>query len=315
MRSRLPIAVFLILMAAAIPATAQQTLDLKLNLDIGTSYSCQMETAQQIVQTVNDEERKLGQETLQSWRYDVIGVNDNGDFKLRLTYTRIRIRQDYGFQSSEYDSDSPPDYVEPFMRGYAALVGSELLITITPKGKVTGIDGADSLFESIMAELDLPDSPRKDEIVDAIRGQFGETAIRQSIEQIFGFFPQSAVETGQMWTSGKEITSGMPMKVVDEYTLKSREDGVAYIDVFSRVSSHPDRRPVQLGPVEMVYEMEGSQRGYLRVDEHTGLPLESELDMDLSGKVSASGVPEEDREAWPMKSTGRVSVTFRKIPD
>jgi hypothetical protein len=315
MRLRFSVTVILILMAAASPATAQQPLDLRLNLKAGTSYSCQMETEQQIAQTVNDEDRKLGQETLQSWRYDVIGVNDHDDFKLRLTYTRIRVRQDYGFQLSEYDSDSPPDYVEPFMRGYAALVGSELLITITPKGKITDIDGADSLFESIIAELDLPDSPRKDEIMDGIRGQFGETAIRQSIEQIFSFFPQSPVETGQMWTSEKEITSGIPMKVVDEYTLKSSEDGVAYIDVFSRVSSHPDRRPVQLGPVEMVYEIQGSHRGYVRVDEPTGLPLESQLDMDLSGTIRASGVPDEDQEAWPMRSTGRVSVTFQRIPD
>lgn len=301
--------------AAALPTAARQPLDLKLNLKVGTSYNCVMETEQEIVQTVNDEDRRLSQEMLQSWRYDVVGISDDGDFELRLTYTRIKITQNYGFQSSKYDSDSPPDYIEPFMRGYGALVGSELLITITPKGQITGIDGADSLFDSVIAELDLPDSPRKDEMIDAMRGQFGENAVRQSIEQIFGFFPPSPVETGQKWTSEKETTSGIPMKVVDEYTLKSREDGVAYIDISSAVSSHPDRRPVQLGPVEMIYEVQGSHRGYLRVDQLTGLPLESQFDMDLSGTIRASGVPDEDQAAWPMRSTGRIGVTFETIPD
>ena len=223
----------------AIPVMAEESVDLRLNLQTGSSYSCVMETEQEIMQTVNDQERKLGQDMLQSWRYDVIGKDDKGDFELRQTYTRIRIRQNYGFQTSEYDSDSPPEYIEPFMRGYGALIGSQLQITITPKGKVTKIEGVDSLFENIIAELDLPDSPRKDEIIDNLRGQFGETAIRQSLEQIFGFFPQSTVEKNQNWTSEKDISTGIPMRVVDEYTLQTLEGGVAYIDINSTVSS-PD---------------------------------------------------------------------------
>jgi hypothetical protein len=314
MRLRFLIAV-LAMEIVALPAMAGEALDLKLNLKPADSYSCVMETQQEIVQTVNGQDRKLGQELLQSWRYDVIGIDDDGDVELGLTYTRIRIRQDYGFQSSEYDSDSPPDYIEPFMRGYGVLVGSQIRIAIAPKGQVTNIYGVDSLFDSIVAALDLPDSPRKDEIIGAMRDQFGETAIRQSLEQIFGFFPQSAVETGETWTSEKQITSGIPMRVIDDYRLESRRGGVAYIDISSTVSSNPGGGPVQLGPVEMIYEVEGSNHGFLRVDEITGLPLESEIDMNMSGTIRASGVPDEDEAAWPMRSTGRVSVTFEKIGD
>ena len=299
----------------AIPVMAEESVDLRLNLQTGSSYSCVMETEQEIMQTVNDQERKLGQDMLQSWRYDVIGKDDKGDFELRQTYTRIRIRQNYGFQTSEYDSDSPPEYIEPFMRGYGALIGSQLQITITPKGKVTKIEGVDSLFENIIAELDLPDSPRKDEIIDNLRGQFGETAIRQSLEQIFGFFPQSTVEKNQNWTSEKDISTGIPMRVVDEYTLQTLEGGVAYIDINSTVSSLPGGRPVQLGPVEMTYEVQGTNHGFMKVDLSNGLPIESELDLDLSGTVRASGIPDEDQAAWPMSSTGSVTVSFEKISD
>lgn len=315
MKRRFAIALLLSADIAAVPAIAEQPLDLKLKLKAMTSYNCVMETEQDIVQTVNDQDRKLGQEMLQSWRYDVVGVNDDGGIELRLTCSRIKISQNYGFQTSEYDSDSPPDYIEPFMRGYGVLVGSELLITVTPKGRVTEIVGADSLFERIIAELDLPDSPRKDEIIDGMRNQFGETAMRQSIEQIFGYFPESAVVTGQEWSSEKQISSGIPLRVVDDYTLKTRQGGIAFIDVTSAVTSHPQGRPVQLGPVEMIYEVQGSHRGFVKVDELTGLPLESEIRMDLSGTVKASGVEDEDQEIWPMRSTGSVRVAFEKITD
>ncbi len=304
-----------LLAVARVPAIAEDPLDLRLNLETASSYNCVMETEQEITQTVNDQERKLGQEMLQSWRYDVIGLNDDGNFELRQTYTRIRIRQNYGFQTSEYDSDSPPDYTEPFMRGYGALIGSELLITVTPKGKVTKIEGADSLFENIIAELDLPDSPRKDEIIENMRDQFGETAIRQSLEQIFGFFPQSEVVIGEKWTIEKQISTGIPMRIVDEYTLESSSGEFAYIDVNSTVSSQPGGPPVQLGPVEMIYEARGLNHGFMKVDLSSGLPIESELDMNLSGTVRASGIPDEDEAAWPMASSGNVRVSFEKISD
>ncbi len=294
-------------------AQDQPPLDLNLNLEAGSSYMCVMEMNQDLAQTTGGHDQTLKQELLISWRYDVIGSNDNGDIDIKLTYSRIKIKQDFGFQSSEYDSDSPPDYIEPSMRGYGVAVGSELGVRMSRKGHVIEMQGVDSMLDKMIEDLALPDSPAKNQMIAAMRSQFGEDALRQAIEQIMRFYPESPVNSGDRWTSETLVSSGLPMRVVDNYTLQSRKNGVATIDVSSVITSSPDSEGVQMGPVSIFYDITGAHAGSIEVDESTGLPLRSEIDMTFSGTVKASGIPDEEPQSWSIRRDGRVVVTFEKL--
>jgi hypothetical protein len=296
-------------------AQDQSPLDLNLNLEAGSSYICVMELSQNVAQTTGGYDQTLRQELLMSWRYDVIGSNENGDIDINLTYTRIKVEQDFGFQSSEYDSESPPDYIEPSMRGYGAVVGSELGVRMGKKGRIIELRGVDTMLDKMIEDLDLPDSPAKNEMIAAMRSQFGEDALRQALEQITGFYPESPVNTGDKWTSEKLVSTGFPMKVVDNYTLRSRKNGVADIDISSEITSSPDSAGVQMGPVSIFYDIAGSHSGSIEVDESTGLPIKSEIDMSLSGTVRASGIPDEEPQSWPIRTDGRAVVTFEKVEE
>ncbi len=307
----------LIILTFALNSSAQDQgpLDLSLNLEAGGSFLCVMELNKNVVQTEGGHDQTLEHELLMSWRYDVIETNDNGDINIKLTYTRIKVKQDFGFQSSEYDSDSPPDYVEPAMRGFGAVVGSELGVMISRKGQIIELQGADTMLDKIIADLELPDSPAKNEMVAAMRSQFGEDAIRQALEQITGFYPESPVEPGDKGTSETLVNTGSPMKVVDTYTLQSRKNGVADIDVSSVITSSPDSEGVRMGPVSIFYDITGSHSGSIEVDESTGLPIRSEIDMRFSGTVRASGIPDEEPQSWPIRTDGRAVVTFEKVEE
>ena len=315
---RMPVLLKLVaLLFFALNASAQDRglLELNLNLKAGSSYLCIMELNQNITQTTGGHDQTLKQELLMSWRYDVIGRNDNGDMDIKLTYTRIKVKQDFGFQSSEYDSDSPPDYIEPSMRGYGAVVGSDLGVRMGKKGHVMELQGVDSMLDKMIEDLDLPDSPDKKEMIAMMRSQFGEDAIRQALEQITGFYPESPVKPGDRWTSETLVSAGFPMKVVDNYTLRSRKNGVANIEVSSVITSSPDSEGAQMGPVRIFYDIAGSHSGSIEVDESTGLPIRSEIDMSLSGTVRASGIPDEEPQSWPIRADGRVAVIFEKLED
>ena len=296
-------------------AQDQGPLDLNLNLEAGSSYICVMELNQNVAQTTGGYDQTLRQELLMSWRYDVIGSNENGEIDINLTYTRIKVKQDFGFQSSEYDSESPPDYIEPSMRGYGAVVGSELGVKMGKKGRIIELRGVDTMLDKMIEDLDLPDSPAKNEMIASMRSQFGEDALRQALEQITGFYPESPVNIGDKWTSEKLVRTGFPMKIVDNYELRSRKDGVVNIDVSSEITSSPDSAGVQMGPVSIFYDIAGSHSGSIEVDESTGLPIRSEIDMSLSGTVRASGIPDEEPQSWPIRTDGRVVVTFEKVGD
>ena len=307
----------LIILSITLNASAQDQglLDLNLNLEAKSSYLCIMELNQNVAQTTGGHDQTLRQELLMFWRYDVIGSNENGDIDINLTYTRIKVKQDFGFQSSEYDSESPPDYIEPSMRGYGAVVGSELGVRMGKKGHIIELRGVDTMLDKMIEDLDLPDSPAKNEMIASMRSQFGEDYLRQTLEQITGFYPESPVNTGDKWTLEKLVSTGLPMKVVDNYTLRSRKDGVADIEVLSEITSSPDSEGVQMGPVSIFYDIAGSHSGSIEVDESTGLPIRSEIDMRFSGTVRASGIPDEEPQSWPIRTDGRAVVTFEKVED
>ncbi|OGC93429.1 MAG: hypothetical protein A2W25_02315 [candidate division Zixibacteria bacterium RBG_16_53_22] len=292
-------------------STAQDPLMLKLSLQPGSAYIYIMDMNQTNVQTVDGEQQKLDQEMLLVWNYDVLERGKNQVMVVKLTYKRVKISQNYGHEIAEYDSDNPPDYIDPSMRGMASLPGTELIVRLTPTGEVLGIQGVDKMLDKMIAALELPDSPQRDQVVQNLRTQFGAGAVEQSLEQITSFYPGEPVSVGDRWKDTTEAISGFPMEIISEYELKSREGGRAMIDVTSELFSDP-QDPMAMGPLTMAYDVSGSQTGVITVEEDTGLPIKSEISLEFAGDVDVAGVPNEKSQNWPISASGSVVVTFER---
>jgi hypothetical protein len=172
------------------------------------------------------------------------------------------------------------------------LPGTELALRITSDGEVVEVRGIDEMLDRMIAAMNLPDTPQKEMVVSNLRQQFGADAFRQQFEQITSFYPLREVAVGDRWESTQTISAGFPMTVRSLYILKSRQGGKAYIDVSSAVTSDP-KNPVAMGQLTMAYEIGGTQKGEIVVEEASGLPVRSDLDLESSGNVRVSGVPGE----------------------
>jgi hypothetical protein len=294
--------------------SAQVKVAFQLKLQPGAIYTCTMDIAQTVTQTVDNEEQTLEQDMLTVWQYQVLKQDKDGVSDVNLTYERVKISQDYGHEASEYDSDNPPDYLDPSMRGIATLPGTELALRITSDGEVVEVRGIDEMLDRMIAAMNLPDTPQKEMVVSNLRQQFGADAFRQQFEQITSFYPLREVAVGDRWESTQTISAGFPMTVRSLYILKSRQGGKAYIDVSSAVTSDP-KNPVAMGQLTMAYEIGGTQKGEIVVEEASGLPVRSDLDLESSGNVRVSGVPGEEAQTWPLATSGSVIVTFERQPD
>ncbi len=301
-----------LILAMTTALSAQDKLDFKLNLEAGTGYIFTMDVDQTITQTVEDEQQTLVQQMLVAWDYDVLNKNKAGEAEIGLTYRRVKVSQDYGHQQSEYDSDNPPAYLDPSMKGLAALPGSQLRVRFDRGGKVLEIKGIDEMLDKMIKSMELPDSPQKEMVIDNLRTQFGRDAMEQSLEQIAGFYPSKPVSIGESWNTKLNMTSGFPMTISSDYTLKSRADGVATIDVISRIASDSSSNTMTMGLLTMAYNIDGGQDGVITVDESTGLPVKSELSLQFSGSVRVSGVPDQEPQTWPISAAGSVVLTFQE---
>jgi len=198
------------------------------------------------------------------------------------------------------------------MIGYKILVGSELRMRLTPAGKVMELSGFDKVLDRIIEELNIPESPQRDKTIEGIRGQFGENALRQSIEQMTIIYPDDPVTTGQSWNISYEMNFGLPMRVESVCTLLSREDSIADIDLVSTIGSNPNSEDIDMGMFTLRYDIEGSQKGLINLDEESGLPVKSDIGQKFTGTVSVSGANDLEEDNWPISGDGRVVITFKK---
>jgi hypothetical protein len=284
----------------------------ELNLVPGEKYKCTMEMSKRVKQTIEGEEQIMEQSLIIVWDYNILKKNDAGEYSISAEYSRIKSSQKFGMQTVEFDSDDPSEYIDPSMIGYKALVGMELKMDMTPRGKVERLSGFEEIIDKIIDDLKIPESPQRDEIIKGIRSQFGDEAMRQSFEQMTVFYPDRPVDIGDSWNSDFSMDVGFPMLVESDYTMLSRKGGIADIDVVSTVRSSPGSEGIDMGLFSLIYDIEGSQKGLIKLDESSGLPVRSDIEQSFSGTVSVSETDDLEERSWPISAEGRVVITFEK---
>ena len=269
-------------------------LDLRLRLGQGKSYSTKMVADQTITQTIQGQTQEIKQTIGMAYTYDVKKVESDGSAQVDIAYDWILYSQDGPMGKSEYDSSNPPATLPDAALGYAALLGKGFSMTVTPLGEVTGVQGIDALLWGILDTLNVPAGSTRDALLENLQAQFGEEAMKESFEKATAIYPEKPVAVGDSWSKKLVLAMGMPMIVDNTWTLKSRKDGVAFVDVKSTIAPNPDAKPMEISGMTVSYEVSGDQNGTLELDEATGWPLRSNMTQNLSGQISAAGM------TWPI---------------
>lgn len=306
----LRIAGTVILMFAGV--AAEKPLGFRLNLTPGESYVCAMDMSQRVTQTIEGEEQVMEQNNLVVWNYNILSNDNDGNIEIMAKYSRIKSSQKFGFQTVEFDSDDPPDYVDQSTAGLKALVGSELNLRLSASGKVQSIDGFEEMIDKIVKELNIPDTPQKAEAMTNLRKQFGEEALRQSFEQMTAFYADKPVDIGEVWHNDISIESGFPMVIESDFTLVSRENSISEINIVSKLKSDPGSNGIDMGLFTLFYTIDGEQNGVITMDEASGLPIKSDIRQSFSGTVTVKNAQDIEEQSWPISAEGRIVITFEK---
>ena len=297
MKPRLFVAVILVLIAVMLfscGSGGSKNLDLRLRLEQGKSYGMKMVADQTITQTIQGQTQDVKQTIGMAYTYDVKKVESDGSALVDVTYDWVLYSQDGPMGKSEYDSSNPPASIPDAAVGYAALLGQGFSMKITPLGEVADIQGIDALLSHVLDTLNVPAGSARDAIQDSLESQFGEEAMKESFEKATAIYPEKPVALGDSWSKKLVLAMGMPMIVDSTWTLKSRKDGVALVDVKSTIVPNPDAKPMEISGMTIAYEVSGDQSGTLELDEATGWPLRSNMKQSLSGQISAADM------TWPI---------------
>ena len=128
-------------------------------------------------------------------------------------------------------------------------------------------------------------------LTDALKQQFGDAPMQQTMSQAFVTFPPGPVAIGASW---RVEMSTMGLRAVSEMTLESVEGGVATIVETTTMEPDPDHEP-EVGALSFTYDqVDGSAGATYRVDVETGMLLDADLEQEMAATINVSmpGMPE-----------------------
>jgi len=300
-----------LLLAAGSPAA--EKVRLALQLKAGQTYKTRFISDQKVKQKIQGQEVNMNQSIGFVYTFEVQRVDPSGNADCRVRYQSVIFKQDGPQGKTEYDSDHPPTTVPAQAKSFAALVGQGFSLRITPTGRVTEVQGVDAMVDKISQAVDLPNEAARDMMRKQLKEQFGDAAVQSQMEQMLAIYPEKPVAIGDTWSRRLSITAGFPMLLENTYTLRGRKDGLALVDVVTKLSRNPAGKPLKMGPATLSFDLSGTQQGQLSIAEASGWVERSDLKQKFSGTLKMDGAPGMTEPlSWPIEAEVEIRMDSPK---
>lgn len=282
--------------APAVPETqetAAEKIDLKLNLQQGQKFETKISIDQKIAQTLMGQEQKTNQKMSFGIISEVLAVDPNGAIALKTMYNQVKFKMDGPMGQIEYDSNSnniPTDINNPQAKMMAdmwsAMVGESFIMDITPRCNIIGVRDFDKMWERMMEKM-AGDDPNLAQMMKKMMKNFvSEDTLKETGGDTMIKFLDEPVAIGDLWHDAINIDVGFPMEIDVTYMLKERKDGIAFIDVMSKMDiGDYDSKLVEVEDMQMNMQLSGTRTGTAEVDEETGWIIKGETNQNFSGVV------------------------------
>jgi hypothetical protein len=222
-------------------------------------------------------------------------------------------------------------------------------INITPDGQIKKLIGVDFMLDYLRKQITIPSTASdslKSRYLRVVADRFqvhkakiGDEVLRHALDQMFVVLPKTPVEIGDSWNNKFIIPPFFPIFVDDDprtmilrntWTLISRKDQVALLEVKSKIEPDPDTksfvaisRAEGSGPpgVSMnfatyktcKYEFNGTQEGTMELDESSGWPLKGKIVQKFDAKGQVIGTRNTQGETYGAVRNESQSYTCERI--
>ncbi len=160
---------------------------------------------------------------------------------------------------------------------------------VTPENTAAEVSGVSAFLDRAIDKLDLPNGPRESRFAPALQSQLGDRAMKERLQNALAPFSEKAFAIGDSWTAEIKLTTGLPMALSHTYTLVSRKKGQARAELAS-VAKMIEGKALDLFEMRVQSKMGGTQKGFLLIDEKTGMLLEAQIEQNFSGTMTTMGM-------------------------
>lgn len=304
---RLCAVVVMTLSLVACALQEQPGLQFKVSLDVGTTYRMRMVTDQKITQEIQGQTIKMDQTIGMEFSMLVEEKTPEGNFRIKATYDWIQYKQSGLANSVSYDSAVDTDSSNPATAGFAALVGKSISILMSPEGKTLEISGFDEIIADMIDRQAGSDAELRATLEKSLKGQFSDEALQQQFGDFVVPFPTDPIRIGESWTSTVNANIMGAMVIETKYTLSARKNDIATFKLDSTLKSGGDGVSVEMGGMQISYQLEGTQTGTMDVNENDGMTTKGNLTQAIKGKITMTTTDGQPL-TWPVSLESTIVI-------
>ena len=172
------------------------------------------------------------------------------------------------------------------------------------------VQGVEELWENAINQFgELPEM-QKQQIKSQLINTYGNQALKGNMEMITRVFPDNAVNTGDEWAVKTNLEGPMHASVDTKYQLAEISSDHVLINGHSVIDSSDEERYVEMGGMQMRYDIKGTITSEIKIDKTTGWIIEAKISQTMAGDSHIKGNPQmPDGMTIPMETTTETVIT------
>lgn len=301
-----------------VPIMAQQSADLRLNLEKNKTYRLRSVSKQTVVQTVSGNQQTVESEVL--YTISVKMIDATPEFLVtEIHFDTITTKTNTMGKVESFSSTVEGD----IKSSETSKIMSYIMNRLSKNALFVKLDYAGQPLEilnsKILSEMILKDTasitltgPTGTALKTQIANTVGDNNLKTMIKSFTWNLPGNQVKTGDEWKLFDQANSGgMLLAITSRYRLEGIKGSSAVITAESDIRAPENAPPIKSGGATVTYNnLRGINKSTLMIDTGTGLVTENKSKTRISGSlgVSAPGFSMD----IPMEINGETVITAQQ---
>ena len=231
-----------------------------------------------------------------------VATDSTGNYVFTTTYNKIKLYTKNGDKESEMNADNAMVTIDPVERMLGVLKSAKIVATLNTRGEIINVSGYKELGDQLMNGFAPDDHLGRDMARHQWEKTIGNGIVKNTMDQLFKFFPDSAIHIGDTWKIDSRQEGELPMITKSIYTLKALNDDIAVI-VSEGIISSDGISNVVMGYNNATANLKGKQTSELEIETKTGMLINGSIKAKVEGKLMVM-----DREI-PVEIKSSVKIS------
>ena len=298
----------------SISTMAQNSVNLKINLEKNKVYRFNSVSEQTIIQTVNGNQQTIESKTNYTASIRIMDATP-GFMITEVHFDTLITKSNSMGKTTNFSSQNEgniksaetADILSCIMN---RLTKNALYVKLDFKGKVIEVVNAKMLSDIILKDTSTVTltGPMAAAIKSQMVNLVSENTLKTMVEMFTNYVPGKQVSVGDNWNETTSTKSGgMALDIISDYHLNGVTGNNAEINAESNIKATANAGPMIQGGATITYDdIKGMSKSTLLIDIHTGLVAEEKAKTHIAGNLGVSGPGFSMQIPMDINSTSRV---------